>query len=397
VFSEGCISASHGTGAIFLRNFSRYPADRLCNAFIGSAQDPGLAATIDLNAARWPATGSERLAALPVRLWNLAARRGWRQRAVPASRHAIARALRAAPFEPELLYAICYGAEGLATLHAIAAALPDCTPVLVHFHDFWPRTNASFAPLLRRLGPRIAAVWTVSRPIARFVGETTGLACLVDPGFHLELPETYKTSHRDPGRDFQVVVLGNIWSRDLLLDLKALWRWCRARRPELGPIEWYCHPQGVLEFRAAGQTPEPELSEMGFLRGRDLSAMLAGADLALIPFSRETQPATDYERYSMPSRVTELAAAGVPMFGLTSPLTPLAGYLTEKDIGRHAPSAHTEMAGRALLALIDDRTLRETLGSQARALAEAEFPLQAFQSSLYSRLAALAQPIEGRS
>jgi len=392
VFSEECVSASHGTGAIFLRNFSRYPADRLCNAFIGTPHDPGLVHTIDLNSARWRTGWRERFAAIPTQFRNLTVRHGGRPHTLPVSRSAIARALRALPFAPALLYAICYGAEGLATLLAVAAALPGRTPLLVHFHDFWPSTSASFAPLLRRLGPRIAAAWAVSRPIARFIQEATGQTCLIDPGFHLELPEVYKTLHRAAGPDFRVVVLGNIWSPDLLLDLKAVWRWCQARRPALGPVQWYCHPHGVKQLRAAGHTPEPELREMGFLRGGELSAMLAETDLALIPFSRDLQPATDYERYSMPSRVTELAAAGVPIFGLTGPSTPLADYLGEKDIGRHAPAAHIETAGRALLALIDDRTLRETLGRRARALAETEFPLNAFQQTLYTRLASLARP-----
>ncbi len=388
VFSENCISTTHGTGAIFLRNFSQYPPERLCNAFIGTGQDPGIRASIDLNGVRWPATPGERVAALPARLWNLLARR--RPRALPPGRHGIARALQAVPFKPDLLYAICYGAEGFAVLEAVLAALPSNLPVLLHVHDFWPSTSANLQPLLKRLGPRLTAVWAVSRPIARHLTVVTGHPCLVDPGFHVTLPALHKTAHRAAGPDFQAVLLGNIWNPALLPDLKAAWRWCQTRRPDLPPIRWHCHPDGIAKLRAAGLEPGPELQPMEFLRGDALWRMLAAADLALIPFTRQPEPSDDYERYSMPSRVTELAAAGLPIFALTGAQTSLAEYLDEKGIGRHAPAARTETVGPALLALIEDREQREALGRRARAVAETEFSLAEFQQSLHTRLAELA-------
>lgn len=388
VFSEGGISASHGTGAIFLRNFARYPADRLANAFIGSGDDSGIRCTIDLNAARWPRTLRQQISALPTRAANRITPAS--PRPLPVDRQAVGRALSQAAFSPDLIYAICWSVEGLIVLEAVVANHPR-VPLLVHFHDFWPSASTSFEPLLRRLAPRITAAWAVSHSIARFVERCTGRQCSYEPQFHIELPARFKTEHRPADERFRAVVFGNFWSNELLADVKTIWRSCRDRLPWLGPVAWYCHPDTVAKIRTAGVVPEPELQPMGFVRGDAIWTMLAEADLGLVPFSRGAEPASDYERYSMPSRLTELAAAGLPVFGLTGPSTPLAEYLTEKRIGSFAPAGDAAAAAQALSDLILDVRQRQTFGHRARELAEAEYPLGRFQSELYARLAALAR------
>ncbi len=383
------MSNRHGTGAIFLRNFSAYPQDRLCNAFIGSAEDCSVRQAVDLNAARWPSRIREQLAVLPGRAWNRTHRNRWRP--LPVSRDSIARALAAIPFPPDLIYAICWGAEGLATLGAVVAAFPG-VPLLLHIHDFWPSSTDRFPSLLRALAPRLSATWAVSSAIARFVEKATARPCSVEPQFHIELPAIYKKEHRPAGPDFRTALVGNVWQNALFADVKNAWRSCQRRLPGLGPVEWYCPPEVVTRVRAAGITPEPEIVPRGFLRSDALWQMLVSVDLALLPFSRGNEPATDYERYSLPSRITELAAAGVPMFGLTGPATPLAEYMSDKQLGPFEPAADEEKIAAALCALIVDRSRREELGRRARSLAETEFPLRPFQQSLYLRLAALASP-----
>lgn len=395
IFSEGRIAASHGTGAIVLRNFSRYPAEHLCNAYLGDAGTTGLHPSINLSAARWPASLQERCSALHLRVWNRAMTRCGRpdcRRTLPASRRAVRQALSSLPFQPDLLYGICYGAEGLATLHAVLDSLPPRIPVLLHFFDFWPHATPSFRPLLRALGPRLRAVWAVSQPIAEYVRATTGHAAWVDPAFHVELPALFRTEHRTATAAFRPVLIGNVWNYRLLEDLKSLWRWCQQRQPQLGPIHWHCHPDSVARLRQTNFAPEPELQLAGFLTGNSLWEMLAASDLAIVPFSRGERTGSDYERYSLPSRVTESAAAGLPLFALTGPDTPLAHYLRDKGMGIFSPAAHAATAGRLLLELIHDRARRQELGRRARAVAEQEFALEAFQDDLYARLAAVAAP-----
>lgn len=387
VFSEGCMSASHGTGAIFLRNFHAYPPGLLCNAFIGSGENNGVANAIDLNAARWPRGLAGQLRALPRRLANRVPGVSWRP--LPLSRAAVGRALAATAFQPDLVYAICWGAEGLATLVAVMNAYPG-VPLVLHLHDFWPSSTPAFPALLRELAPRTTAIWTISRALGAYVEKTTGRATEVESPFHITVPPPRVLPHRSDAAQFRTIVIGNFWNDALLDDVKNLWRACRRQLPMLPPIAWHCHSDGVAQLRARGRTPEPELQPAGFLRGEDLWNALAGADLALVPFSRGAEPASDYERYSIPSRLTELVAAGLPLFALTGPATPLADYLAEKRIGVSCPAAETERAATELCALILDPARRRELGERARAVAEDEFPLGPYQQSLYARLAQLA-------
>ena len=110
----------------------------------------------------------------------------------------------------------------------------------------------------------------------------------------------------------------------------------------------------------------------------------------IIPFSQADKPCTDYERYSLPSRITELAAIGLPIFCLTGSDTPLYDYVTSHDIGQCVNAAETEAVASALVALIRDQALRTRFGHAARALAEREFPIENQQAIIYSKFAELA-------
>ncbi|MBL9216335.1 MAG: hypothetical protein JNG83_12730 [Opitutaceae bacterium] len=392
MFSEGLLTAAHGTGAIFSRNFAAYPADRLENWFVGQSGDPLLARTFSFNAARWPAGNCFPPTIALAKLWNrLLAPLVGRQWSVPVDRAAVAAAARARGSRAALVYAIVYSRPGLDVLAAALAGLGRPVPVILQLQDFFPSAHLGFRRALRRLRPHVAAVWAVSDAIARYAGPALGRPVQVDPLFNLELPAATKRNHRAFNPGFDTVVLGNFWQPVLLADLKAAWGRVQARLPGLGPVRWHCHPAGVERVRAAGCEPGPEVEPAPFLTGADLFARLQAADLAVIPFSRHARATTDYERYSLPSRITELAAAGLPIAGLTGPGTPLHEYLSGRDIGRCAPAAATAAAADLLETLVRDQPLRARLGTRARALAEREFPLERQQARLYAEFARLAR------
>ena len=213
-----------------------------------------------------------------------------------------------------------------------------------------------------------------------------------DPLCYLELPAEFKATHRPFSPDFRAVVIGNFWNHALLDDLRAVWRELQTQLPGLGPVRWHCHPVGVERLRAAGHATGPEITPAPFLSGDALFAALRAADLALIPFSREDTPATDYERFSMPSRLTELCPAGLPIFCLTGRGTPLHDYVTEHGIARSAPAGATARAAAALAELIRDTPARAALGAAARRHAERHFPLRPFQTWLAGKFHTLATP-----
>ena len=392
VFSEGAISSSHGTGTIFARNFGAYPPEKLTNWFIGASEDPLLARNLNLSSHRWPRGNFNPPSVLLAKLWNrLLARATGRTWCVPVNHGAIRDAARAQAAEFDLVYAIVLTREGFDALAAVLDGLGSHVPVILQIQDFFPRAHLGFWPAVRRLAPRIAEVWAVAPSIGRALApHLPGKPMRIDPLFNLALPQPSKIQHRDFSGDFRTVVLGNFWNPALLDDLKAAWRLCQQQLPGLPPVRWHCHPAGIDRVRAAGYAPGPEVEPAPFLTGEKLFTMLREADLAIIPFSREDEPTTDYERYSLPSRVTELAAAGLPIFCLSGHGTPLYDYVTENQIGLAAPASDTAQVASRLISLIRDTAQRTALGCAARTHAERHFPLAAEQADIYRRFSEVA-------
>ncbi|HTQ29705.1 MAG TPA: hypothetical protein VMI53_00705 [Opitutaceae bacterium] len=389
IFSEGVLSRSHGTGTIFARNFSAYPRDRLANWFIGGSEDPLFPDALNLGPQRWPRSLLSPPATLPAKIWNRCGLRPfW---TVPVNLSALREAARIQPFAPDLVYAIIISREGMDSLRGILDGLPQRVRAVLQIQDFFPTSALGFMRALHRLAPRVAEVWGVSRPILAAVApHLPGIPRRFDPLCYLELPPESKTEHRPYGAGFRTVVIGNFWNPALLADVRAVWRKLQQRLPGLPPVRWHCHPAGVARVRAAGYEPGAEVEPAPFLSGEALFAELRAADLALIPFSREDQPASDYERFSMPSRLTELCPCGLPIFCLSGRDTPIHAYLTEHDIGRCAPAGEAGRAAAALEELVRDAPARARLGARARLHAERHFQLRPFQTWLAEKFRTLA-------
>lgn len=392
VFSEGVISRSHGTGTIFQRNFAAYPPGKLANWFIGSSEEPLITSAVSFNPHRWPRGNFSPPTTLFAKFWNrFFSRVTGRKWCIPVNTAAITAAARAQSVEFDLVYAIVLTREGFDTLGAVLAGLVRPVPVILQIQDFFPHAHFGFWRAVRRLAEHVAEVWVVAPSIARAIApHLPGKPILVDPLFNIAVPPVAKISHRQISADFRTVVLGNFWNPQLLDDLKAIWRDCRAELPGLPPVRWHCHPNGIARIRAAGFTPEPEIEPAPFLSGEDLVMLLQDTDLAIIPFSRGETPNSDYERFSLPSRITELAAVGVPVFCLTGADTPLYDYVTARAIGRCAPAADHRQAATALVELIRDQAGRTALGTAARTLAENEFPIALQQARIYGNFSRIA-------
>jgi hypothetical protein len=389
IFSEGVLSRSHGTGTIFARNFSSYPSEQLANWFIGGSEDPLFADALNLGPQRWPRSLLSPPTTLLAKTWNHCGLRPfW---TVPVNVSALRDAARAQAFVPDLVYAIVISREGIDSLRGVLDGLPASVRVVLQIQDFFPTGTLGFMRALRRLAPRIAEVWGVSRPILDVVApQLPGIPQRFDPLFYLDLPPASKTEHRPYGPGFRTVVIGNFWNPALLADLRAVWRKLQQRLPGLPPVRWHCHPAGVERVRAAGYETGAEVTPAPFLSGEALFSELRAADLALIPFSREETPVSDYERFSMPSRLTELCPAGLPIFCLSGRGTPIYSYVTEHGIGRCAPAGEVARAATALEELILDAPARAQLGAAARRHAENHIALRPVQAWLAEKLRELA-------
>ncbi|HWA85396.1 MAG TPA: hypothetical protein VG710_04175 [Opitutus sp.] len=388
VFSEGALSRSHGTGAIFARNFSAYPREQLANWFVGGADDPLFPDALNLSPFRWPRSPFSPPTTLIAKLWN---RCGLRPPWSVVNLAALRDAARAQAFGPDLVYAIVHSREGIDALRGVRAGLPGHVRTVLQIQDYFPHGSFGFYRALRRLAPHITEVWGVSRSILADVApHLPGVPQHFDPLCHLDLPAEPKTQHRTFGPGFRAVVIGNFWNPALLSDLSATWRVLQARLPGLGPVSWHCHPAGLERVRASGFAAGPEVTPAPFLTGDALFAALRNADLALIPFSRQDEPSSDYERFSMPSRLTELCAAGLPVFCLTGRGTPLHDYVSDHDLARGAPAGDATLAAKGLEELILDPAARMRLGAAARRHAEQHFQLRPFQQWLGERFLSIA-------
>jgi hypothetical protein len=212
----------------------------------------------------------------------------------------------------------------------------------------------------------------------------------MDPLCYLDVPAAFKTHHRAFSADFRTVIIGNFWRPELLADVCAIWSELQRTLPGLPAIRWHCHPGGIERIRRTGINPEPQVETAPFLSGEALFSTLREADMALIPFSRQDEPDTDYERFSMPSRLTELCPAGIPIFCLTGRGTPFHDYVVGHGIARCAPAGDRTRAVTEIAHLIHDTAARERLGGAARHHAEAHFQLAPFQNWLGERLRTIA-------
>ena len=398
-FSEEVLSTAHGTGVAFARNFAGYPRDALLNVYCGVDSPPLLPRVLDLKPHRWPPRFWPPAAAL-TRLRNFAARlvrSDAPPTALPADRRRIARALAATGFTPDLVYASFMSQNAVRTLAAVLTTVPRRTPVILHVHDLFSSLTPSFRRDLRALAARATELWAVDPAIIAHAWPGARQPVRIDRQLHIAVPAEMKRQHRPAGPDFTAIVIGNIYNPALLSDLRSAWAQCRAARPDLPPIRWYCHPAGVARVREAGVVPEPEVIDAGFIAPEQLHATLLAADLAILPFARGATAASNYEKYSLPSRVADLCAAGLPFVTLSGSGTPVHAFVTERQLGPCVPASDTPAVAATLHELINSHAQRAEFGRRGRALAEAEFDLADHQRWLYAHLRALARGVPADS
>jgi hypothetical protein len=396
VVADGCLSPTHGTGTVVLRHFLGYPPEKLGSAYCGAGSPLwGNSSSFDVRPARLNGIASTcnwLLWLYNAIVWRLGLKLLLYNRALelrPACGEY------ANPnFVPNLIYSVAYSEGGLALVDHIMRGLPLEVPVLQYFMDY--RTSKGFCRTryLRRVLARATEVWALTEEIAdavRPVAASFGKVVRVQTGFHLQLPSRWKQEHRSPADgNFHCVITGNFWQNAMALVVKRVWRQVQESFPDLGPIEWYCHPESVKRTREAIGSLEPEIYPAGFFTGEDFLNRLTDADLAIVPFDMHRHPENDYARHSLPSRLTELLSVGLPVFCIAGKQTPLAHYITQHNLGDVCDAESEERLVQRLTSFITNDEQRALLGRQARTFAEKEFALGPFQEWLYRHLKMLA-------
>jgi hypothetical protein len=186
-------------------------------------------------------------------------------------------------------------------------------------------------------------------------------------------------------------MVGNFYNPKVVDFIREVWSRARTRLPRLGPVEWYVSPARVQALLDGGFDPGVDFVWRGFFGGQQLLGKLAQADLGLLALNHEPQASSDYLRYSLPSRLAEFACAGVPLFAVASPDTPLARFIARHGIGRTSTGPDPARVADDLVAFIEDRAARGAAGLAGRALAERDFRIDGFPDWFNGRILRLAR------
>lgn len=371
LFTPPCISQAHGMGMTLLRIFADYPPEKLCNVFKVYQGEPSLRNYLWIH----PEKGvAPRQAHRPLRV------------------DAVRKELDRTGFVPDVLYAIGYDHLDMDIIVQLIRSYHLQLPTVQHFEDYYTRgKDDEMKRKLANMGLLLTEVWALNESLADEFEPVLARKIPLVNVFNCDIPTAIKTDHRPFSADFRAVMIGNVWTPDLLPELGEAWHWLGTRVNGLRPIEWYCHPAAIERIRKLNIPFEPHIRYGGFLPDDRLFATLRDADIFVVVFNREETPEKDYARYSLPSRITEPASVGLPIFFAGGTQTGAGRYITGTGIGVASTPANVDQFRADLATFVQDAHLRARCGAQARALAEREFDVQKVRQFYQERLQRLAR------
>ncbi|MEQ9824557.1 MAG: glycosyltransferase, partial [Puniceicoccaceae bacterium] len=289
-------------------------------------------------------------------------------------------------FSPQIVYSTAFNENDLRLLRIAIESVEYSTPVVQHFMDMAPHDAREFANGFRSLNSRVSELWALTQSMGRELEQTFGRQVQIVSALHQDPPQSSKTRHVRFSSTFRAVMIGNLWQPQLLPFLREVWSLCQADLPSLRPIDWYIHPARVQKLIEGGYELGDEIVWRGFYDGFHLQQKLQSADLALLPFNWGSKADSGYARFSLPSRLTEYCAAGLPVVAVASPDTAPAQFINDRGCGVAISGSTPTQVAHKLKQLIEDHEWRTQAGIQARRLSAGEFSLEPFTQWLRTRL-----------
>lgn len=356
------LNSTHGTGVLLQRYFASFPQEKLFSLCHTATGQPWLKQSCVL-----PGMASKE------------------ERA-----EVLAQQLRAVSFQADLVYATAFNELDLDLLETVRSVLPEGTPVIQHFMDYMPHDSAAFDARFRAMEEQVAHVWALTDGLTNDLARRYGRRVELVTALHQSPSATWKTDYAEQPADVRAIILGNLWQPWTLPVINRIWGRCRAEIPGLRPIDWYVHPARVQSIVDAGYEVGDHVVWRGFYSGQALQERLRQAELAILPFNISVEAADGYTRFSLPSRLTELCGAALPIFALASSDTEPARFLAAKSCGLSGSGADEDAVVATLVQCIRHRAIRVALGKQARHIAETEFAFDAFHAQLLGTLMRIA-------
>jgi glycosyltransferase involved in cell wall biosynthesis len=227
---------------------------------------------------------------------------------------------------------------------------------------------AAYALLMPRVVRACKRVWGVSDGMCEYFDRTYGVKCLALLPL-VDIESFGEKSAKRPVRaddTFHVIYTGAIYGAQL----DAVRRLVRVvnQEPDLSGIAqvkmrltlYTSLPAGVLErMGLAGKNVRRDE-----VRSEDIPSVIAGADVAFLPFSFHPGMRHIVET-SFPSKTAEYLAGGIPVLVHAPSYSTVARYCSERGCGLVVDEPYQDALRDALMRLISDDRLRLELSTRA--------------------------------
>jgi len=323
--TEAAIDVTHGTGIQLSRIFKTYQSSRILHALPeGLGRGP------------FDCIEVAKASDLGVRAWNMLSQRflgravHWTPRFIPSSIEPSVRR-----FNPDLVLGAVYTNSGLRLMKAVLE-IARASRAILWFQDLQLVADSDGSvPELQQILSDLNEIWTLSPLMSEWLEGAVGgwpshLRTRVQPHWCVPAFDQYHRANRSYSPTFRCIMLGNIWDHRMISVTRQLWRECQDQIPGLAPVQWFCNESGVRRIISQGIEFKPEIEWLGEVVENRLHETLLNADLAIIPVG--TNANTDYARFSVPSKIGDLAAIGVPMVVIAGSRTATARHVTEYDV-----------------------------------------------------------------
>ncbi|MDD4347877.1 MAG: hypothetical protein PHF70_02120 [Opitutales bacterium] len=362
VLTSETLNSTHGTGVLIQRYFGDFPSSRLLSVY-----------QLEVGLPTWK--NNFRFSTdLP--LDEQAAR--------------LRALMKQIGFVPQVVYATAFNENDLKVLEGVLSALPNGIPVIQHFMDFTPNDENAFLERFEQLQSSSLELWALTSGMASYLEQLLGRTVRHVSALHQRLPTDEYARKDKPCDVIRGVLLGNFWQWPMVHVVSSAWHKCRENIPSLSRINWYAHPERVQQIVDSGVELGDELVWRGFYSGLALHDRLCRADFAILPFNAEEKAMNGYSRFSLPSRITELCSAGLPIFAIASPDTEISKFIESRGCGQAVPGNDPDILAASLMSFLLDVQARDKMATRSRAIAESEFDPGHFQRWFVSRLVDLS-------
>jgi hypothetical protein len=387
LFTEGPFDNSHGTGALLGRFFSSGDWPPLVGFGQGRQKAP------------WLSDWNEVQPSVPrpilTRAWcrflrSLPRYASWLGQWLPAptSRTLCITTSMSPRWRPELLYATAHTAAGIEFLQKFRDSTGCSVPIVQHFYDLLiaPEEEPSVGARLADLARHGTTFWALTASIAETIERISGVrpeevfTLTVD----IAAPRSDDVPPPQVDRPMRLAMVGNIWDAPLIPAARRL----LARAHRVGaidlPVTWFSHPSATERLKSTGYECDPEIRNVGF--APNIHDSLRDFDMGLVVFNAFDEPENNYARHSMPSRIMDFAARGLPILFLGGRRTPGGRLISEHGLGLVSPLQDEAGTVRHLEFLKAHPSKRSEMGRAAREFALAHGNLSLVRQKLHARL-----------